>query len=385
VRLEQGRLVQALVELLPGFCGDGSVQSPREVCDDRNNAPADGCTPRCQLESGYVCQGTPSVCLEVCGSLPCGPGQRCEEGVCLCDQYSCFLGCCRGGLCLQGDALDACGLGGGLCVSCDDRSDSCSDNGLCRCGASPPCHEGQHCVEGQCECGPHSCPLGCCDDGRLCREGNLDEACGSGGNDCNDCEGDGCEQGRCASCQQECPDGCCSGAICYARSPKTCGIGGVSCLPCPEGRADFCDVYGECLCGSSAACLEGYRCVRGRCRCDEETCPGCCSSDTCVTVPSVEVCGDGQCRACSGMTADGCNTSFECVCGAGPECEPGLRCVDGTCVCDALSSCDGCCAGGGSSCEDGTSTALCGSGGQECRRCPARKVCDSDTRQCQNL
>lgn len=47
-------------EPLPA-CGDGVVQ-PGEGCDDDNVEPGDGCSASCQVESGYECEGEPSVC-----------------------------------------------------------------------------------------------------------------------------------------------------------------------------------------------------------------------------------------------------------------------------------------------------------------------------------
>jgi len=45
-------------------CGDGIIQSGVEQCDQGsgNIANGDGCSSTCQIESGYVCSGTPSTC-----------------------------------------------------------------------------------------------------------------------------------------------------------------------------------------------------------------------------------------------------------------------------------------------------------------------------------
>ena len=42
-------------------CGDGIVTTS-ESCDDSGTTPGDGCDGVCQIESGYVCSGAPSVC-----------------------------------------------------------------------------------------------------------------------------------------------------------------------------------------------------------------------------------------------------------------------------------------------------------------------------------
>lgn len=44
-------------------CGDGSVSS-LEGCDDGNLAPGDGCSESCTVETGYLCSGQPSDCVE---------------------------------------------------------------------------------------------------------------------------------------------------------------------------------------------------------------------------------------------------------------------------------------------------------------------------------
>src|SRR5262249_10484554 len=41
-------------------CGDGVIEAPFETCDDNNTAADDGCTPDCQVQTGWSCVGTPS-------------------------------------------------------------------------------------------------------------------------------------------------------------------------------------------------------------------------------------------------------------------------------------------------------------------------------------
>jgi cysteine-rich repeat protein len=36
-----------------------------EGCDDENTAPGDGCSEQCTVESGFTCEGAPSVCADV--------------------------------------------------------------------------------------------------------------------------------------------------------------------------------------------------------------------------------------------------------------------------------------------------------------------------------
>lgn len=45
-------------------CGNGIIESPPEVCDDGNTANGDGCSSICAVQSGWTCNGEPSVCGE---------------------------------------------------------------------------------------------------------------------------------------------------------------------------------------------------------------------------------------------------------------------------------------------------------------------------------
>jgi cysteine-rich repeat protein len=51
---------------IPGWwppCSDGIIEDS-EACDDGNTTPGDGCAVCCQIESGWTCEGQPSVCTE---------------------------------------------------------------------------------------------------------------------------------------------------------------------------------------------------------------------------------------------------------------------------------------------------------------------------------
>ena len=45
-------------------CGDGVIMNPEE-CDDNGTAPGDGCDTSCKIESGWICEGEPSVCTQL--------------------------------------------------------------------------------------------------------------------------------------------------------------------------------------------------------------------------------------------------------------------------------------------------------------------------------
>ncbi|WP_244226955.1 Ig-like domain-containing protein [Corallococcus aberystwythensis] len=54
-------LVDAVETSLRPFCGDG-VLGGFETCDDANQLSGDGCNSVCEVEPGYTCTGSPSVC-----------------------------------------------------------------------------------------------------------------------------------------------------------------------------------------------------------------------------------------------------------------------------------------------------------------------------------
>ena len=61
-------------------CGDGQVTLP-ELCDDGNTDDGDGCNSRCQIEVGWKCDGSPSVCTPtVCGDGKIEGAETCDDG-----------------------------------------------------------------------------------------------------------------------------------------------------------------------------------------------------------------------------------------------------------------------------------------------------------------
>lgn len=65
-------------------CGNSQIQSrSNEQCDDGNATSGDGCTNTCQIQSGYLCSGTPSSCyvIPVCGNGGMlESGEQCDDG-----------------------------------------------------------------------------------------------------------------------------------------------------------------------------------------------------------------------------------------------------------------------------------------------------------------
>ncbi len=62
-------------------CGNGTVE-PGEACDDGNTTDGDGCSLTCQVQSGFTCTGSPSVCTAdpVCGNGIIEAGEACDDG-----------------------------------------------------------------------------------------------------------------------------------------------------------------------------------------------------------------------------------------------------------------------------------------------------------------
>ena len=40
----------------------------------------DGCSSTCEIESGFNCQGFPSVCLTICGDNIVAGNEKCDNG-----------------------------------------------------------------------------------------------------------------------------------------------------------------------------------------------------------------------------------------------------------------------------------------------------------------
>ena len=60
-------------------CGDGNLDAG-EMCDDHNAVSNDGCSSTCQIETGYVCTGSPSVChIVACGDGIVDSPEECDS------------------------------------------------------------------------------------------------------------------------------------------------------------------------------------------------------------------------------------------------------------------------------------------------------------------
>ena len=63
---------------IPHTCGDGVI-SGGEACDDNNQSSGDGCSLLCNVESGWICSGEPSVCTRLCGNGVINAGEQCDS------------------------------------------------------------------------------------------------------------------------------------------------------------------------------------------------------------------------------------------------------------------------------------------------------------------
>ena len=62
----------------PALCGDGFF-AETETCDDENTIGGDGCAENCIIEPDYQCEGTPSVCVLLCGNNLVDPLEACDN------------------------------------------------------------------------------------------------------------------------------------------------------------------------------------------------------------------------------------------------------------------------------------------------------------------
>ena len=203
-------------------------------------------------------------------------------------------------------------------------------------------------------CGPGSCPTGCCDGAGKCRTGTDINACGGGGDSCEDCVANKFEAcsptlHACYSTQPSCDvttcgNGCCttimgSPACVAGNSDPACGAGGQACVDCTT---------------TGAVCDDGTHTCAAK-TCDATTCPtGCCSGGVCHSgQPDDTACGTGG-AACV-------------VCPSSASCTSDGKCDGPPPICNAT-NCKGCCLSG-TVCVVGTFDTECGMAGQKCADC----------------
>ncbi|MFT3697631.1 MAG: DUF4215 domain-containing protein [Kofleriaceae bacterium] len=75
---DYGPYTLAITASVP-VCGNGTIELG-ETCDDGNTMATDGCDAACQIETGYSCTGTPSVCVLLCGNGMIDDDEDCDDG-----------------------------------------------------------------------------------------------------------------------------------------------------------------------------------------------------------------------------------------------------------------------------------------------------------------
>jgi hypothetical protein len=308
--IEQDKILTLVVHLgQPRVCGDGAKHPTAEQCDDGNQLGSDGCSGECVVETGWTCEGAPSVC-RTCGDGVCSVGE---------DHCSCRDDC---------EGIATCG--DGLC--CPGRDES-----VCSCP--------QDCLDE----GAVTCPDGfCCPDERAA--GNCEPDCGDCGN--GTCETDKGED--VCTCSQDCPEGspmcgndiCCGGetmASCQQDCCEDTPIDGDGTC-CPVESAE--NAPQDC-CATQALCGDN-ECCPGE---EEKGCPECCANvcgdGVCCGNENITDCPQDCCPGCGDLQAcTGC-CSEECTGGScGLECEPGCSCYF---ECSGAEGCDVTCTA--SSCQ----------------------------------
>ncbi|MGA7124062.1 MAG: hypothetical protein WBY94_28425 [Polyangiaceae bacterium] len=330
--------------------------------------------------------------------------QRCFQ---VCNFQTCPNGCCdQSGNCRPGTAATLCGTFGNFCQDCTQSNDYCTDQqcqffapdaGICNSQTCPSgccdqlgtCRPGSgatlcggfgqfcqdctqsnnYCTDQQCQffapdaatCDSQTCPFGCCDPLGNCQPGSLSSACGSNGNECQNCSsqfmGSQClnqncqfgvlaDSGVCDSLT--CPTGCCdnSGVCQQGVTGLSCGNLGANCQNCLS-NGDYCSAKQECVPPPGD----------GGTTCNAQTCPfGCCdAAGTCQVGFNINTqCGGGG-NLCLDCTKYGA-TCFGQTCYS----------PDGSSPCSQ--SCSGCCDSAGN-CQGGFLDTQCGQNGGACQNC----------------
>lgn len=287
-----------LSDLVP--CGDG------ERCDDGGCVPDDRpCQDACPGDQRSECtvdgvrscgQHDEDGCLEWSVTSPCRRGTACSEGVCM---PLCEDACADGDRSCSGNAVATCG---------DFDGDGCREF-----GPTTPCADSERCDDGRCVPREQACEAQCDQDGDTICHGPALRRCGEFDNDdcldlgpAIDCEAfEFCEAGACvAACEDQCVEGA---GRCGELGEQSCGQHNED--PCLEwGPAQRCDEDERC---DGAMCVpddEGEEC--------EDECDR----------------GDRQCDGAAGEQRCGDHDDDECQeWGPTEPCDANERCDDGAC------------------------------------------------------
>jgi cysteine-rich repeat protein len=290
-------------------CGDGEIQSADgETCDDSNNTAFDGCSDLCDVEAGWICNGAPSICVEICGDGSVVGAEALQEG---CDDGNLdnLDGCdfqCQvepGYICVGEPSVCQTGCGDGIVAGvevCDDGNTALNDG----CDAICQPEDGFVCDGAS----PTVCTA-------ICGDGTVvgAEAQAGGCDDGNTAPDDGCA----ADCTEE-AGWSCSGepSTCTTVCGDNITAGGEV---CDDGNTSSCDgCRGDCL-ANETGCGDGAIC--GTEACDDgntdwgDGCGGTCMAVeagwTCQGEPSVCTLGCTQPEAL--FLQAGCNAGEMCT------------------------------------------------------------------------
>jgi len=78
-QVESGFMCAGAPSVCAATCGDG-LKRGAEQCDDGNTAGGDGCSPNCKIDSGFGSVGEPSVCFTSCGDGIKAGNEQCDDG-----------------------------------------------------------------------------------------------------------------------------------------------------------------------------------------------------------------------------------------------------------------------------------------------------------------
>jgi len=379
--------IDDIVISVPG-CGD-NITNGAEECDVFPFVVGDGCSDTCEVEAGFSCTGSPSVCTTGCGNGTVNGSEQCDVGA-----FVAGDGCSD--ICREEVGYDCTGNAPSVCTPvCGDHvvisPETCDDDDGTPtagdgCSATCAVETGFTCPTAGAAC------LATCGDGLL-----------RGGETCDDDElvaGDGCS----VICQEE------AGYDCGIAEPSvctsTCGdsVVAVGDETCDDGDAlgtDGCSAVcalepGWVCAVAGAACLAtcGDGLVVGAEACDDndtmsdDGCNVMCAEEhgwTCAGMPSIcaSDCGDGliasneECDD-SGMTAgdgcdEGCGVETGYVCSAEPSvCVEDTLCGNG--ALDGVEECDD----GARDDDDGCSNGCTVEFGYVCEGEPSECLADGD-------
>lgn len=136
----------------PIVCGNGLLEAG-ESCDDGNATNGDGCSSTCQVEQGFICSGTPSVCiLSLANGNVCSSNSQCQSSFCVdgyCSNSACSATCFAAnlpgslGVCT---AIPSGQSDSGVCSG----TQACNGAGACLNNSGTACASNSQCISNFC-------------------------------------------------------------------------------------------------------------------------------------------------------------------------------------------------------------------------------------------